>query len=131
MGEESFNRDESEFFSIVRGFPTLEIIYPKASAVWKIGDTVRIHWDSTRLKYVRLFVVDPTLAGSGLTNYIFEDFIPASRGYFDWKIKKEQLPGANLGFPRKYKIRIDGYNEPFLEAPLILQSFSEEFTIEE
>jgi hypothetical protein len=129
-GEESFNREESEFFSIVRGFPTLEITYPKASAVWKIGDTVRIYWDSTRLKYVRLYIVDPTLVGSGSANYIFEDFIPASKGYLDWKIKKEQLPGANLGFPRKYRIRIDGYNEPFLNAPLILQSFSEEFTIE-
>jgi hypothetical protein len=129
-GEESLNEDKSEFFSIVKENPTLEITYPKASVVWKTGDTVRIYWDSTRLKYVRLYIVDPTLVGSGSTNYISEDFIPASKGYFDWKIKKEQLPGANLGFPRKYRIRIDGYNEPFLTSPLILQSFSEEFTIE-
>jgi hypothetical protein len=107
--------------------PTITVIYPNGGERWTIGETRRISWNSVGINYVRIYIIDPSISGSGSTNYIYDGFIPASTGYYDWLIQRNQLPGYNLGFPRNYKIRIDGFNEAYIGAPVITQDLSDNY----
>jgi hypothetical protein len=68
---------------------------------------------------------DESISGSGSTNYIYENAILASVGYYDWTIQKNQLPGSDLNFPRNYKIRVDGVNSATLGSAVIAQDQSD------
>jgi hypothetical protein len=107
--------------------PTITVIYPNGGERWTIGETRRISWNSVGVNYVRIYIIDPSIIGSGSTNYIYDGFIPASTGYYDWLIQRSQLPGYNLEFPRNYKIRIDGFNEAYIGAPVITQDLSDNY----
>jgi len=94
-----------------------------------VGETRRITWTASGVNYVRIYIINTSgiVSGSGNTNYIYDGFIPAHQGYYDWTITQNQLPGGN-SLPGNYKIRIDGVNEPY--GSVITQDFSDNsFTI--
>ncbi len=124
-------RDESDnYFSIVAPSSPITVLSPNGGEVWTIGQTKRVSWSAANVSYVRIYIYDESIAGSGSTNYIYDGAIPASTGYYDWTILKNQLPG--LTFPRTYKIRIDGVNSPEIGAQQVVTDRSDNsFTIKE
>jgi len=113
----------NNYFSIV--VPSITVLSPNGGETWTIGQTKRVSWSSAGVNYVRIYIYDESIAGSGSTNYIYDGAIPASTGYYDWTIQKGQLPGSTLGFPRNYKIVVHGVNEATLGSAVIVQDLSD------
>jgi hypothetical protein len=105
------------------------VLSPNGGETWKIGETKRVSWSATGISYVKIYIEDNTIYGSGSTNYIYDGAISASTGYYDWTIQKNQLPGSNLTFPRNYKIRIDGGNDTSLNTVVAKDRSDNYFTI--
>jgi len=87
--------------------PSITVISPNGGEVWQEGETHRIVWEAIGINGLRIYIEDPTIFGSGSTNYIVPDnnALPAVIGYYDWTIPPlRQLPG---GGSTTYRIRID------------------------
>ncbi|MFH1181240.1 MAG: Ser-Thr-rich GPI-anchored membrane family protein, partial [bacterium] len=106
--------------------PSITVLSPNGGETWQVGDIVQVKWQANNVKYVRIYIYDDTIFGSGSTNYVtdYDGFISADAGYFNWKIGN-QLPGTSL--PRKYKIRVDGVNEAILGAAVIANDSSDNY----
>ncbi|MFA5933500.1 MAG: hypothetical protein WCV81_04455 [Microgenomates group bacterium] len=96
---------------------------PNGGETFTLGEITRISWRSGNIGYVRIYVENPSVSGSGSTNYVYSDAIPASQGYYDWSILPNQLPGSS--WPRNFKIRIDGVNETGVGANVITRDSSD------
>jgi len=95
--------DESDdYFSII---PSITVTSPNGGEMWKIGETYRVTWNSVGVDSVHIYINDPSIFGSGSTNYITPNglSIASAPGYYDWTISSKQLPG---GGGNNYKIRI-------------------------
>lgn len=109
----------------------VRVISPNGGETWKVGETRRVSWTAKGLiiKYVRIYIEDPTVPGSGSTNFVYDGFLPATQGYYDWKIDQRKLPGGRT-LPRKYRIRIDGVSAATSSAKVIARDSSDKtFTI--
>jgi len=104
--------------------PSTKVLSPNGGEEWAIGETRRVSWQSSTVKYVRIYIYDETISGSGSTNYIFDGALSADTGYYDWTIQQSQLPGGN-SLPRNYRIRIDGLTDPDLGAEPLVQGSSD------
>lgn len=111
---------------------SITVLSPNGGEQWAVGETRRISWQSSGVKYVRIYIYDDTISGSGSINYIYDGALSyengcADTGYYDWTIQKGQLPGSTLTFPRNYKIRVDGVNEATLGSTVIVQDWSDDY----
>lgn len=93
--------------------PSITVISPNGGEKFTVGDTVRIEWSSIGVDYVRIYILDPTIFGSGSFNYIHDGSLSASTGYYDWTIVQRRLPGDD-SLPRNYKISIHDLNDTTL-----------------
>ena len=110
---------------------SITVVSPNGGEQWVVGETKRVSWQSSDVKYVRIYIYDDSLSGSGSTNYIYDGALSANAGYYDWTIKQNQLPGST-SIPRQYKIRIDGLNEATVGATVLVKDHSDSyFTITE
>lgn len=107
--------------------PSITVTSPNGGETWTTGSTVRISWSASGgIKYVRIYIYDPTITGSGSTNYIYDGALDASKGYYDWTIAQNQLPGYN-SLPRQYKIRISGLATTTLGAAALASDDSDNY----
>ena len=93
----------------------ITVISPNGGEVWVSGETRRISWSSVGVDYVQIYIYNPTISGSGSTNYIITSGAPISAAiaYYDWVIPSvSQLPG---GGGSTYKIRIFDNSNPTIE----------------
>ena len=82
------------------------VLSPNGGEEWESGETNRVTWNSSGVSSVQIYIYNPSISGSGSTNYITADGLPisAALGYYDWAIPSlGQLPG---GGGNTYKIRI-------------------------
>jgi len=73
--------------------PSITVLSPNGGEVYRIGDTVRIKWQSSGIKNVSIYIFDNRISGSGSTNYVSfpsQDSlnVAAERGYYDWTINR-------------------------------------------
>lgn len=84
-------------FAVFVEEPSLNLLTPNGGEIWESGETHRITWNSVGLESIWLYIVDPSIFGSGSTNYITPGAsipIPAEQGYYDWTIPRfGHLPG--------------------------------------
>ena len=105
-------------FSIVAtSAPSITVTSPNGGETWKVGETKRIAWQASNFlstDKVKIYVdiTDATLSGSGVSNYVTDQEITASQGYYDWNIAQSQLPN-NSTRPHQYKIRISESVDPY------------------
>jgi uncharacterized protein (TIGR02145 family) len=91
--------------------PSIAVLSPDGGESWKIGDTVRIKWSSANIDSVYISLTDYGHIGIGSGGSMtIVNSMPASAGYYDWKIPSEGgLPrnddGSRTSF-NKYKIMI-------------------------
>jgi len=79
----------SNVFAVLIEDPSLDLLTPSGGEIWECGETRRITWNSVGLESVWLYIVDPSIFGSGSANYITPGAsipIPAEQGYYDWTI---------------------------------------------
>lgn len=99
--------------------PSITITSPSGQVTWVTGETRRVSWSNSHSNYVRIYIENPAIFGSGSTNYIYDGTIPGSQGYYDWKISQNQLPtGPN------YRLRIDGINTTNIGAEVVSRGYS-------
>ena len=108
---------------------SITVTSPNSGENWKVGETHRITWQASNFSStdkVRIFVdiIDVTSTGSGASNYVTDQEITASQGYYDWTVAQSQLPN-NSTLPHQYKIRISEPVDPYTtydtsDAPFII-----------
>lgn len=103
--------------------PSLTVVAPNGGETWTVGEIKRVSWTASNLRYVRIYIEDPTISGSGSTNYIYDGALLASQGYYDWTISQNQLPGGS-SLPRNYRIRIDGLADATIGSSVIVKDYS-------
>ena len=117
---------KSNVFSIVSATtttPSVTVLSPNGGESWKVGEIRRISWIASGVNYVRIYIEDDTITGSGSTNYTYDGVISAVQGYYDWTIVQNQLPGGST-LPRNYKIRVDGVNTVAVGADVVARDWS-------
>lgn len=93
----------------------ITVLSPNGTELWGPGETHRITWNSSGVNSVQIYIYNPSVSGSGSTNYITPNGLPVSAafGYYDWTIPSlSQLPGGGGNY---YKIRIFDANNPTIE----------------
>lgn len=105
------------------------VISPNGGEVWKVGETHRISWSSKGVKSVKINLayistggVPGTGPGGGAGAYVPYNIaqVSASQGYYDWKIKSEQLPVGISGGSYQIEIKATDKNvflSDFSDAP--------------
>ena len=96
---------------------TIAILSPNGGVTWRVGETQRITWTSAGIKSVELYLYDDRISGSGaIVAYITPvgKSVPASQGYYDWKIPESVLQ-ANDG--KNFKVVVQDINDHRLAAP--------------
>ncbi|MCK4554670.1 hypothetical protein KAU19_06980 [Candidatus Parcubacteria bacterium] len=85
-------------------FQSITLTSPNGGEVWRVGETHQITWDTVEVDSVKIYIFDPSIFGSGSTNYItpVNISITGTPGRYSWTIPS-QLPG---GGGNNYKIRI-------------------------
>ncbi|MCX6764219.1 MAG: hypothetical protein NTU58_00715 [Candidatus Nealsonbacteria bacterium] len=121
--QNSKGQSNSMSFNVIS--PYVTVISPNGAEEWKTGSTKRVSWTASGLNYVRIYIEDDTISGSGSINYIYDGVINANQGYYDWTIVGGWLPGGDT-LPRNYKIRIDGVNTTTEGAEVIAMDHSDE-----
>ncbi|MEK9129897.1 MAG: hypothetical protein AAB526_00630, partial [Patescibacteria group bacterium] len=107
--------------------PSITLLSPNRGDEWRVGDTKKISWwNDSNINYVKIYIYDSTIFGSGSTNYIYDGSVPANQGYYDWTIQQNQLPGGG-SLPRKYQISIDGRSSK--DSTISVSDSSDGFTI--
>lgn len=83
---------------------SITLISPNGGEVWRVGETHQITWNTVEVDAVKIYIFDPSIFGSGSTNYITPAniSITGTPGRYSWTIPS-QLPG---GGGNNYKIRI-------------------------
>jgi peptidoglycan hydrolase-like protein with peptidoglycan-binding domain len=120
----SETNEKNNTFLFISPTPSLTVLSPNGGERWQAGETRRVSWYSTGVKYVRIYIYDDTTIGSGSTNYIYDGVLFAATGYYDWTINQNQLPGGS-SLPRQYKIRADGLNETAAGATVLTSDHSD------
>ena len=137
-----FSGDDSDApFSIIDAEPTsppvpvepfVTVLYPNGGEAWHPGETQPIKWNSTGVNFVKIYIYDSNMLGSGSTNYITpnNEPVPASQGYFNWTIGPfGTVNGAPGSGGNNYRIRIDNADDPSNPNPLINDSSDAPFSI--
>jgi len=105
-------------FSLVSSLtPSITVTSPNGGETWKVGETRRITWQASNflsIDKVRVYIdiTDVISISSGVSNYVTDQEIPASQGYYDWTITQNQLPYSST-LPHQYKIRISKSVDPY------------------
>ena len=112
--------------------PFVTVLYPNGGEAWHPGETQPIKWNSTGVNFVKIYIYDSNILGSGSTNYITpnNESVPASQGYFNWTIGPfGTVNGAPGSGGSNYRIRIDNADDPSNPNPLINDSSDAPFSI--
>lgn len=112
------------FIFVFKTLPSITVLSPNGGEEWIVGETERVSWQSSGVEYVRIYIYDDTISGSGCINYIYDGALPADTEYYDWTIGQNQLPGGT-SLPRQYKMRIDGLNKTTVGSTVLANDHSD------
>jgi hypothetical protein len=110
--------------SAVSAKEKIKITSPVGGEIWHTDKTYNVTWKADdSVKYVRIYICDNRIEGSGNINYITSngEAIPAKNGFYTWTIDSRLIPTPEDDLkPNNYRIRIDGskseYGEEFTSA---------------
>ncbi len=114
--------------------PSITVLSPNGGGGYKVGEKMKISWNSKNVSNVRIFIYDEGAKPTGtVMNYIIEDNLPAkldiNTGYYvyDWIIPSlEKLPSAGNA---NYRIGIETVNNSSWYGWDIWDSSDNYFTI--
>lgn len=108
----------------------IKISAPAGGEVWYWDSTYEISWTAdSSVKFVKLYIYDSRIPGSGSVNYLVDDALPANQGSYSWIINSKLLPTPAAGLrPDNYQIRIDALDS---NQDVIASTFSNTFEISE
>lgn len=95
---------------------SIKVLSPNGGEILEVDQTYKVKWDSNNVDKVDIYVdvYPPSVSyGSGNSNLLYDvnrvssRNIPASQGYFDWKITKNSLPQYDTNtLSQNYRIRV-------------------------